>query len=205
MAGAAPLGYPTLPDAQRLSSGRPVFAGDASLTVSALNHLAGVKFRQVWPGIVECRADTVQTYNGVGVAAPSPAGISHTVRVFVQPTTLARHLFIRMQYIADEEATTEPMITAALVTDTGVTEDIGVRWRRSDGTMPCRDTRISIWATTGVAVDDEQAGEASPSKPPRMLTVTSNCRGVDCWVTLTTQECRLLSYTIAEFAEETVE
>lgn len=204
MAGQAPLGYPTLPDAQRLSSTRPVFGGDLSLLASALNHLAGVKFRQVWSGFVESRADTVQTYDGVGVAAPV-SSVSHTVWVFVQPTTLARHLFVRVYYMAEDESTTEPIITAALVTDAGVTEDIGVRWRRSDGTLGTGGPRTGIWLTSGVAVDDELAGEASPSKPPRMLTVTAACRGVDCWVTLTTQEARILSYTIAEFAEESVE
>lgn len=201
---AAPLGYPALPDVQRLSSGRPVYGADMSLMVAAENHIAGVQLRQVWAGYVESRADTVQTYDGVGISPPVSTGISHTVHVFVQPNTLARHLLVFVHYLAERQGSTEPMITASLETVAGAVQDIGIRWRRTDGTLPCGHKRDRLFASSGVRVDDDLAAEATPSAP-RMLHVPAGARGVDCWVKLETQECRLIQYTVAEFAEEHAE
>lgn len=198
------ISYPALPDAQRLSSGRPVLAADVSTLTNALNHLAGHRLRNVIQCPVVTDASVLQVYDGDGYAPHAPAGVSHTVNIAlapVQPHT--EHLFLVLRYMAEDEGT-EPNLVAALKSlDAVTTYDIGVKWRRDDGTLPVGASDMIMTCHTGTIEEDALRTGGAPSGP-RLIAVPSAARGNDAQVIVTATNARVLWVTICEFTEAEV-
>lgn len=176
--------------------GRPVSSATLAGMADYANHLAGRRARRLTTTLVSSRA-------GYAGHPGIPFGGS-TERVVVIPSSLARNLFVQIDYVADAESSTVPSIVCRLEGFFGTLRDRGVIWTRSDGSLPGHQARIgsidqyvpqSVHTTT--RVQDELATEAVASAP-RLLSVPSTARGVIGVLVFTVTQARLLSVSAWE-------
>ena len=209
-----PLEELSPPDAERLYSGRPVLAADASRFASGFNHLAGVRLRRATRTFVDCDASAVIPIVNITLPAPAVAA-SHVISVLHRCSAKARHLWLGIEALCQDESTTTARIDAALKSASGgTTHDIGVRFDRDEGTFPSANVGLDLGVgsisfaqtamlTTGSRTQDAAAGGGTPTRP-RLLYVPSGAYDTRCQVELTCRECRVVAVTVAEWVEDEV-
>lgn len=210
------IGLPSLPEMDRLKTARPAFGSDMMLMLDAETHLAGYRRRNQTTYIVS--ADyTLRSWLGSN-APPGPitAAKEHRFAFRVSPAGL--YLALHIDYTASDTASGDPSIEVIVDEMGGATIDLGIRWDRSAGNLPCEEHRV--WAT-GFAVPvyhdeyDLQTVHTPARKPssldlaamslPRLLDVSSLYgTGGLVDVKITSEFLRLVSVTIEEYVEETI-
>lgn len=211
---SVPLEEVEPPPAERLYSGRPVLAADASRFASALNHLAGWRLRRFSRSFFEVD-DSAVLYSGTLAVAPPPQSATRVYRHLHHVSGHAAHLWIGLDVISDDESTTTARVDVSLLDVTGATtHDIGIRFDRGEGSLPGRSSRLvapigtarinfPVLCSSGVRTQDDAAGDATPTSP-RLLYVPSAALDTRCQVVLTAREARVLNVHVWEWPESEV-
>lgn len=211
---SVPLEEVEPPPAERLYSGRPVLAADASRFASALNHLAGWRLRRFSRSFFEVD-DSAVLYGGSLAVPPPPQSASRVYRHLHHVSGHAAHLWVGFDVLSDDESTTTARVDVSLLDVTGATtHDVGIRFDRAEGSLPGRSSRLAapigtarlelpVLCSSGVRTQDDAASGGSPTGP-RLLYVPSGALDTRCQVVLTARECRVLNLFVWEWPESEV-
>lgn len=204
------LAIPTLPELQRLYSGRPVYGADLAAFATVEGHLAGLRLRRVASAIFECRADTMSgSVLAIPDLPPGPVAGPVTHRLYCRVSPSATLLWVSVDYQASDEYSVEPVLDIELHSLAGVVYDAGVRFRFNDGTLPAAEVaNPSILAGSHYPIQTVHCGGREPStadlaaapSQPRLLSLASvPAGGGRAQLVFTATGVRLLSATAWEW------
>ena len=197
------------PPAERLYSGRPVLAADASRFASALNHLAGWRLRRFSRSFFEVD-DSAVTYLSTLAVPPPPQSATRVYSHLHHVSGHAAHLWIGFDVVSDDESTTTARVDVSLLDVTGATtHDVGIRFDRGEGSLPARSVRLvatigtarlamPVFCSSGNRTQDDASGGGTPTGP-RLLYVPSGALDTRCQVVLAAREARVLNVHVWEW------
>lgn len=201
---------PALPERRRYFSGRPAYGPDAQRLLESIAHLAGYARRPVTAYVVSAEPPSA----GVpGPPGPDMSTVTH--RLLHRVTPRGRYLALHIDYTADDDSSGNPSIVVSCEDSGGGAVDVGCEWVQDDGTLPGASLGyfngawidiyypLAVHGTDVPGPDDATAG--APSRP-RMLDVSTlyGTGGIVDLIVETTA-CRLLSLTVEEYPEMTLD